>query len=66
MGPGHGEGDDDEHGVEFGGLWAGIFPVRATGFAVAEQAFDPPAYPVGLEGHLGGARPPWRGRLSPG
>ena len=34
---------------------AGIFPAQATGFAVAEQAFDLPAFPLGLAGHLGGA-----------
>ena len=59
IGPGHGEGDDNEQGVEFGGLSeAGIFHVQATGFAVAEQAFDLPALPVGLErlscGAIGG------------
>ena len=56
IGPGHGEGDDNEQGVEFGGLCeAGFFHVQATGFAVAEQAFDLPTFPVSLEGLVGGA-----------
>ncbi len=56
IGPGHGEDDDNEQGVELGGLCeAGIFQVQATGLAFAEQAFDLPAFPVSLEGLVGGA-----------
>ncbi len=56
IGPGHGEGDDDQQGVELGGLReTGIFHVQAPGLAVAEQAFDLPALPVSLEGLIRGA-----------
>ncbi len=56
IGPGHGQGDDDQQGVELGGLGeACVLHVQASGFAVAEEAFDLPAPAVGLEGLLGGA-----------
>ena len=56
MFPSHGEGDEYEQGVELGGLCeAGIFQVQATGLAVAEPAFDLPAFPVSLESLVGGA-----------
>ncbi len=56
VGPGHGESDDDEEGVEFGRVGgAGVFHVETTGFAVAEQAFDLPAFPIDVEGLVGGS-----------
>lgn len=56
VGPGHGEGDDDEKGVEFVRVGdAGVFDVEAPGFAVAKQAFDLPPFPVDAEGLVGGS-----------
>jgi hypothetical protein len=58
---GHGQGDDDQQGVELGGLSeTGVLDVEATGFAVAEETFDLPAPDLpapalGLESLLGGA-----------
>ena len=50
VGPGHGQGDDDEQTVELFGLGEpGVFHVQATGFAVAEQTFDMPAFTVQLK-----------------
>ena len=56
IGPGHGEGDDDEQGVELVGLGdAGILDVEAPCLAVAEEAFDLPSLSIGPEGRFGGA-----------
>ena len=45
--PSHGQGDDDEQAVQFYRICeTGVFHVQAPGFAVAEQAFDIPAFAV--------------------
>ena len=41
--PDHGEGDDDEQGVELGRVsQSGVFQVQAPGLCIAEQALDAP------------------------
>ena len=51
IGPGHGESDDDEQGIELVGVGeTGILDVEAACFAVTEQAFDLPSFTVGFEG----------------
>jgi len=55
IGPGHGQGDDDQQGVELDGLGeARVLHVEAPGLAVSEEAFDLPAPAVGLEGFPAG------------
>ena len=48
--PGHGESYDDEQSCEFVGVGnMGVFDVKATGFGVGEETFNPPSLPVEAE-----------------